>query len=103
MVEVMFCFVNLKRFKLNEYVLDRMFNQQEVQILLGGVNSPIDIEDLKMCTNYGGLYDSGHLTIRMFWKVSQKKKKSLKRSLIHHSGRSSVHLRKNRNELCFDL
>lgn len=47
----------------------RMFNQQEVQILLGGVNSPIDLEDLKRHTNYGGLYDTGNATIRLFWKV----------------------------------
>jgi hypothetical protein len=49
----------------------RMFNQQEVQILLGGVNSPIDLEDLKNNTNYGGLYDTGNSTIRLFWKVSE--------------------------------
>ncbi|KAF7782877.1 hypothetical protein Agabi119p4_2253 [Agaricus bisporus var. burnettii] len=60
----------------------RMFNQQEVQILLGGVNSPIDIEDLKMCTNYGGLYDSGHLTIRMFWKVVSSFTEEQKRALL---------------------
>lgn len=47
-----------------------MFDQQEVQILLGGVNTPIDIEDLKGNTHYGGLYDTAHPTIRLFWKVS---------------------------------
>ncbi|KAK2459462.1 hypothetical protein APHAL10511_008522 [Amanita phalloides] len=47
----------------------RMFNQHEVQILLGGVNSPIDIEDLRKYTHYGGIYDDGHAVIAMFWKV----------------------------------
>lgn len=46
-----------------------MFNQQEVQILLGGVNSPVDLEDLRQHTNYGGLYDNEEATIMAFWKV----------------------------------
>lgn len=47
-----------------------MFNQQEVQILLGGVNTPINIEDLRANTNYGGLYDDDHPIIKLFWKVT---------------------------------
>ena len=34
-----------------------MFNQQELQILLGGVNAPeppVDLDDLRQHTNYGG-------------------------------------------------
>lgn len=46
-----------------------MFNQQEVQILLGGVNSPVDLEDLRKHTNYGGLYDDSQPTITAFWNV----------------------------------
>lgn len=46
-----------------------MFNQQELQILLGGVNSPIDLEDLRQNTSYGGLYDDQQETIALFWKV----------------------------------
>jgi ubiquitin-protein ligase E3 C len=48
-----------------------MFNQQEVQILIGGVNSPIDLDDLRKNTNYGGLYDDNHETVVMFWNVSR--------------------------------
>ncbi|PIL22973.1 transporter [Ganoderma sinense ZZ0214-1] len=47
----------------------RMFNQQELQILLGGVNSPIDLDDLRANTQYGGLYDDDQHTITMFWEV----------------------------------
>ncbi|KAF8527427.1 HECT-domain-containing protein [Hysterangium stoloniferum] len=47
----------------------RMFNQQEVQILVGGVNAPIDLDDLRQNCNYGGLYDDDHETIVIFWKV----------------------------------
>jgi ubiquitin-protein ligase E3 C len=46
-----------------------MFNQQEVQVLLGGVNTPIDLNDLRRNTNYGGLYDDNESTIVAFWKV----------------------------------
>ena len=47
-----------------------MFNQQELQILIGGVNSPIDLNDLRANTNYGGVYGEDHDTIRLFWKVN---------------------------------
>ncbi|RDB26515.1 hypothetical protein Hypma_005662 [Hypsizygus marmoreus] len=47
----------------------RMFNQQEIQILLGGVNAPIDFDDLRANTNYGGLYDDNEETIVAFWNV----------------------------------
>jgi hypothetical protein len=50
----------------------RMFNQQELQVLLGGVNTPIDIEDLRRNTFYGGLYDDQEPTIVAFWKVRQQ-------------------------------
>ncbi|OAX36693.1 HECT-domain-containing protein [Rhizopogon vinicolor AM-OR11-026] len=47
----------------------RMFNQQELQILLGGVNAPVDVQDLRAHTQYGGLYGDDESTIQMFWKV----------------------------------
>ena len=47
----------------------RMFNQQELQVLLGGVNTPIDLNDLRQNTNYGGAYDDDEPTIVAFWKV----------------------------------
>jgi len=47
-----------------------MFDQQEIQILLGGVNAPIDVDELRAHTNYGGLYNDKEPTIVAFWKVS---------------------------------
>ena len=47
-----------------------MFNQQELQILIGGVNTPVDVEDLRSNTNYGGLYNDDNETIQAFWRVS---------------------------------
>ena len=50
----------------------RMFNQQELQILLGGVNAPIDLEDLRRHTQYGGLYNDHEQTIELFWEVRRR-------------------------------
>ncbi|KAF4969767.1 hypothetical protein FZEAL_10170 [Fusarium zealandicum] len=51
-----------------------MFNQSELQRLVGGDSSEIDIEDLRRNTIYSGLYEVGddgeeHDTIKLFWKV----------------------------------
>ncbi|KAL6865791.1 ubiquitin-protein ligase (E3) [Amphichorda felina] len=51
-----------------------MFNQSELQRLVGGDSSEIDIEDLRRNTVYGGVYVIGddneeHPTIKLFWKV----------------------------------
>ena len=51
-----------------------MFNQSELQTLIGGSSSSIDIEDLRRNTIYGGTYvigDDGleHPTVQLFWKV----------------------------------
>lgn len=56
----------------NAYLLIvcRMFNQQELQVLIGGVNTPIDLDDLRRNTNYGGLYNDDDDTIQAFWRVS---------------------------------
>ena len=53
-----------------------MFNQSELQTLLGGDSSGIDIADLRNNTHYGGVYvigDDGqeHPTVKMFWEVIQ--------------------------------
>ncbi|KAJ3735038.1 HECT-domain-containing protein [Lentinula guzmanii] len=60
----------------------RMFNQQELQILLGGVNSPIDLDDLRANTNYGGLYDSDEPTIVAFWNVVNSFDQEQRRALL---------------------
>jgi ubiquitin-protein ligase E3 C len=52
-----------------EICIRRMFNQQELQVLVGGVNAPVDLNDLRRNTQYGGLYDDEHQTVQLFWKV----------------------------------
>jgi ubiquitin-protein ligase E3 C len=51
-----------------------MFNQSELQRLVGGDSSDIDLADLRRNTYYSGLYEIGddgeeHDTIKLFWKV----------------------------------
>lgn len=51
-----------------------MFNQSELQTLLGGDSSEIDVADLRANTLYGGVYvigDDGleHASIQLFWQV----------------------------------
>ncbi|KAJ6561884.1 hypothetical protein B0H19DRAFT_1026705 [Mycena capillaripes] len=61
----------------------KMFNQQELQILIGGTDSPVDLEDLQGNTQYGGIFDSNHATIISFWRVvhsfDQEQRKALLR------------------------
>nr|OQO26866.1 hypothetical protein B0A51_06382 [Rachicladosporium sp. CCFEE 5018] len=51
-----------------------MFNQAELQTLIGGASAGINVPDLRANTLYGGTYvigDDGreHPTVRLFWKV----------------------------------
>ncbi|EEB87451.1 hypothetical protein MPER_15192, partial [Moniliophthora perniciosa FA553] len=51
-------------------------------ILLGGVNTPIDIDDLRDNTNYGGVYDEREETVGMFWDVVKSFSEDQKRALL---------------------
>lgn len=51
-----------------------MFNQSELQTLVGGASSDISIADLRSNTQYGGVYALGddgeeHPSIQLFWRV----------------------------------
>ncbi|KAL9609762.1 MAG: hypothetical protein Q9167_005491 [Letrouitia subvulpina] len=53
-----------------------MFNQNELQTLVGGDSSEIDIADLRQNTQYGGLYQIGddgqeHPSVQLFWQAMQ--------------------------------
>lgn len=53
-----------------------MFNQAELQTLIGGTSSNIDVADLRRNTQYGGLYvigDDGleHPSVQHFWRVME--------------------------------
>ncbi|KAL9097116.1 MAG: hypothetical protein Q9165_000542 [Trypethelium subeluteriae] len=51
-----------------------MFNQSELQTLIGGARASIDVADLRRHTQYGGVYvigDDGqeHPSVQLFWRV----------------------------------
>ncbi|KDR68274.1 hypothetical protein GALMADRAFT_1354749 [Galerina marginata CBS 339.88] len=47
----------------------KMFNQPELQVLIGGTFGSIDLDDLRRHTTYEGIYYNGHETIIAFWRV----------------------------------
>ncbi|KAI0176520.1 hypothetical protein GGR52DRAFT_365485 [Hypoxylon sp. FL1284] len=66
-----------------------MFNQSELQRLVGGDSSEIDVEDLRRNTEYSGLYvigDDGreHSTIEMFWQVMREFRDSERREVLKY-------------------
>jgi ubiquitin-protein ligase E3 C len=66
-----------------------MFNQSELQRLVGGDSSEIDIEDLRSNTVYSGLYEIGddgeeHGTIKLFWKVMKSFTDAQRRDVVKY-------------------
>ena len=59
-----------------------MFNQKELQTLVGGAEGkPIDVEELRKCTVLGG-YDNHDKTVRLFWEVMKEMKEADKRKVL---------------------
>ncbi|XP_024942049.1 ubiquitin-protein ligase E3C [Cephus cinctus] len=50
----------------------QMFNNKELQVLISGAQIPVDVNDLKLHTNYTGGYAPDHPTITAFWKVVEE-------------------------------
>lgn len=66
-----------------------MFNQSELQRLVGGDSSEIDVEDLRRNTTYSGLYEVGddgqeHPVIQMFWEVLRSMEDSQRRDVLKY-------------------
>ncbi len=67
----------------------RMFNQNELQWLVGGESSEIDVEDLHRNTDYSGPYSIGddgeeHPTIKLFWQVMRGLEDSQRREVLKY-------------------
>ncbi|XP_062955750.1 ubiquitin-protein ligase E3C isoform X4 [Cynocephalus volans] len=60
----------------------RMFDQQEIQVLISGAQVPISLEDLKSFTNYSGGYSADHPVIKIFWRVVEGFTDGEKRKLL---------------------
>lgn len=66
-----------------------MFNQSELQTLIAGESTSIDVEDLRAHTVYGGLYvigDDGleHPTIQLFWQVMHEMNDDDRRKVLKY-------------------
>ncbi|CZT41019.1 related to HUL5-ubiquitin-protein ligase (E3) [Rhynchosporium secalis] len=66
-----------------------MFNQSELQTLIGGDSSEVNVEDLRRNTQYGGVYQIGddgqeHDTIKLFWKVLKELDDSDRRKVLKY-------------------
>lgn len=64
-----------------------MFNQSELQTLISGTSSSIDIDDLRRNTHYGGTYvigDDGqeHPTVELFWQVMREMSDGERRAVL---------------------
>ncbi|KAJ8376784.1 hypothetical protein SKAU_G00073640 [Synaphobranchus kaupii] len=60
----------------------RMFDQQEIQVLISGAHVPICLDDLKKFTNYSGGYSANHPVIKIFWDVVDSFTDEEKRKLL---------------------
>ncbi|XP_030054505.1 ubiquitin-protein ligase E3C isoform X2 [Microcaecilia unicolor] len=60
----------------------RMFDQQEIQVLISGAQVPICLDDLKSFTNYSGGYSADHPVIKSFWRVVESFTDEDKRKLL---------------------
>lgn len=60
----------------------RMFDQQEIQVLISGAHVPICLDDLKKFTNYSGGYTATHPVIQTFWEVVEGFTDEEKRKLL---------------------
>jgi ubiquitin-protein ligase E3 C len=66
-----------------------MFNQNELQRLVGGDSSEIDIEDLRRNTVYSGVYEIGddgeeHETVKLFWRVMRSFTDAQRRDVLKY-------------------
>lgn len=59
-----------------------MFDPRELQILISGAPTPIDIDDLMAHTNYSAGYSATHPTVEIFWQIVREFGEKKKRQLL---------------------
>ncbi|CAG4954509.1 unnamed protein product [Colias eurytheme] len=60
----------------------RMFSCRELQLLVSGAEVPIDLDDLRAHTQYGGGFSETHPVIVQFWKVVARFTDDQRRQLL---------------------
>lgn len=59
-----------------------MFDTKELQILLSGAPTAIDLDDLMQHTVYTGGYNQDHIVIKLFWQIVAEFDENDKRKLL---------------------
>lgn len=64
-----------------------MFNQSELQTLVGGAAAGISVADLRANTVYGGVYEIGddgleHPSVNLFWQVMEEFEQEDRRKVL---------------------
>lgn len=59
-----------------------MFDTRELQVLISGAQTPIDLDDLMNHTTYTGAYNHNHPVIKNFWSVVMEFTENDKRKLL---------------------
>lgn len=49
----------------------KLFSYHELQVIIGGDNQELDLNDLRNHTAYGGEFTADHPTILIFWKIME--------------------------------
>ncbi|CAH2236380.1 jg10760 [Pararge aegeria aegeria] len=60
----------------------RMFSCRELQLLISGAEVPIDLDDLRRHTQYGGPFSEAHATVKCFWRVVETFTDEQRRQLL---------------------
>ncbi|CAB4065040.1 unnamed protein product [Lepeophtheirus salmonis] len=60
----------------------KMFNYKELQLVISGAETEIDVSDLRNHTNYTGGYAVDHPTVVIFWNVVESMTETQKRHLL---------------------
>eukprot|EP00096_Caligus_rogercresseyi_P013702 TRINITY_DN6310_c0_g1_i1.p1 TRINITY_DN6310_c0_g1~~TRINITY_DN6310_c0_g1_i1.p1 ORF type:complete len:366 (-),score=95.32 TRINITY_DN6310_c0_g1_i1:133-1230(-) len=60
----------------------KMFNYKELQLLISGAETEIDVGDLRRNTNYTGSFTDEHPTVVLFWNVVDSLTEPQKRHLL---------------------
>ncbi|CAH0727473.1 unnamed protein product, partial [Brenthis ino] len=60
----------------------RMFSCRELQLLVSGAEVPVDLDDLRRHTQYGGGFSDTHPVVQSFWKVVENFSDAQRRQLL---------------------
>lgn len=60
----------------------KLFNHNELRVIIGGDTQEMDIADMMVNTCYAGEFNDKHPTIVMFWKIMEKFTDTQKKQLL---------------------